>query len=818
MKSPTHTSCAVLASAVTAAATLAQPAYRVSVETPRPGPLEAALAAEGFAVDCGARVGEGSLEIIVSQSEFDRLAQLGLQPTILDRARPFSEIQTERALAAQAAGLDVPQGYPTLAEVIDSLNATAAAYPQIARVIDLQSEFGAPMTHEGRRIHAIKISDNVNQTEDEPTFLLVSEHHAREIVTPVLALGAIDRLTSGYGSDPAITSVVDENEIYIIPCHNPDGYEYVFNVNMLWRKNRRNNGGGDFGVDLNRNYPQGWSASCSGSGNPGSDTYKGPGPGSEPETQALMEMSEALRFAKVLDYHSFGRETLHGYSCSSHPLEQFWQNEAQAISQAHGYGGDNRPPSAEGESYQWIFANFGTHAFLTETHTEFQPPFTSAESEEALTWPGVLHLLQRPVSVIGNVTDGLSGSPLEAAISVVGMNLQNGETNTSGGPFGRYQVTLPIGPYTLEFSAPGYQTQTRTVNVTASSSQRLDIELVVEALALSLIQGPPALVAPGEATPVEVEILAGAQQLEPGSAKLRYRAAPGAFAEIPLAPLGGGIFTANLPGPSCGTNPEFYVEAMGDGGALMTLPAGAPAQTFSYGVGVLETRFADNFQMSTGWTAENLGASSGDWDRGVPVNDPGWEYDPASDSDGSGACLLTQNDLGNTDVDGGAVRITSPEFDLSGEVDISYDYYLNLTNPAGTDFLIAEVSTGGPWIEVARHGTDGGLSWRSHTITAAQLASAGVSGTPTTRIRFTANDANPQSIVEGGVDAFSVSAISCDSCYADCTGEGSLDIFDFICFQDAFASADPYADCNNSGTFDIFDFICFQDAFATGCP
>jgi len=59
------------------------------------------------------------------------------------------------------------------------------------------------------------------------------------------------------------------------------------------------------------------------------------------------------------------------------------------------------------------------------------------------------------------------------------------------------------------------------------------------------------------------------------------------------------------------------------------------------------------------------------------------------------------------------------------------------------------------------------------------------------------------------------------TCYADCdpsSGAGVLDIFDFLCFQDAFTTNSPYADCDNSGTFDVFDFLCFQDAFTTGCP
>jgi hypothetical protein len=56
------------------------------------------------------------------------------------------------------------------------------------------------------------------------------------------------------------------------------------------------------------------------------------------------------------------------------------------------------------------------------------------------------------------------------------------------------------------------------------------------------------------------------------------------------------------------------------------------------------------------------------------------------------------------------------------------------------------------------------------------------------------------------------------ACYADCDGSGTLDIFDFLCFQDAFVAQDPYADCDGSTVFDIFDFLCFQDAFVTGCP
>jgi len=71
----------------------------------------------------------------------------------------------------------------------------------------------------------------------------------------------------------------------------------------------------------------------------------------------------------------------------------------------------------------------------------------------------------------------------------------------------------------------------------------------------------------------------------------------------------------------------------------------------------------------------------------------------------------------------------------------------------------------------------------------------------------------------GAVAANFDAAETCrQSCYPDCTGEGDLDIFDFLCFQDAFVQLDPYADCDGNTVYDIFDFLCFQDAFVTGCP
>jgi hypothetical protein len=119
----------------------------------------------------------------------------------------------------------------------------------------------------------------------------------------------------------------------------------------------------------------------------------------------------------------------------------------------------------------------GAYAFLIETHTQFQPTYTSAVSEATLVWPGILSVLERPISISGHVTDATTGEPLVATISLPGITFSNGETNSSGGQYGAYHMFLPPGTYNVRFSAPGYATQTHSVAVTATSANVLDVTL-----------------------------------------------------------------------------------------------------------------------------------------------------------------------------------------------------------------------------------------------------------------------------------------------------------------------------------------------------
>ncbi len=354
------------------------------------------------------------------------------------------------------------QGYPTLTEINNELQLAAATFPSICEFVDVNATYGTPPTWDGRHIHAVKISDNVALEEDEPSFFVAATHHGNEIVNPVIALDSVARLTQGYGVDPVITALVDDNEIWIIVNCNPDGY-----VNGT-----RHNANPMGTVDLNRNYPFLWGSSC----NTGA---KGVSPGSEPETQTIMALSLDQRFTKVLDFHSSGRETLYAYrqTCQNHQLTSYLESEAILISQNSGYNGDVRGPSSNGEQYNWQLGQFSNYAFLTETHTSQQPPYSSAVNEAATVWPGTVWMLQKPIPVWGHVTDS-AGAPVEASISYLENPFTLGEQNNSEPVFGRYHAFLPDGVHTLRFEAQGFDPQDIPVTVLNGAAVQLEVVLL----------------------------------------------------------------------------------------------------------------------------------------------------------------------------------------------------------------------------------------------------------------------------------------------------------------------------------------------------
>ena len=462
----------------------------VEIEHPDAERLAAQLEQDGFDVVEGS-VRATKLHLVVSSQSWAELLALGFSPKVISIGRPFAEIQADRQREyMERTGLDMPPpGYPTLPEVVGEMADAETNYPAIAKRVALNDEYSLPLTYGGRNVFGMKISDNVDLDEDEPAILIYSLAHARELQTPLNSLDAIQKLTTGYGVDPVITSIVDENEIWVVPVANPDGYAFVFSTNNNWRKNRHPLGGGAIGVDLNRNFAFGWSSACGGSTNPNSDTYRGTAPESELETQYITALSRDKHFAKVLDFHSYGRQTLWEYGCLQHPLATYLRAQAIALSNLASWNGGHRNPSANGEHFEWQYAEFSSYSFLMETMQccSFQPAFATAEAERDLIWPATRRVLRKAIDVSGHVTDACTGKPLVVDIAYAGNPFTNGERNHSEPDFGRYHAFLPSGPETLVFSAPGYETQNIPVMISEVPIV-LDVAMQPNALAAAVTE------------------------------------------------------------------------------------------------------------------------------------------------------------------------------------------------------------------------------------------------------------------------------------------------------------------------------------------
>lgn len=191
------------------------------------------------------------------------------------------------------------------------------SYPHLAKVYDIGDSL------EKRNIYALKISDNVSLDEKEAEVLFIGCHHAREWISVEIPFLFGKYLVENYNTNPEIKSLVDKSQIWIIPLLNPDGLEYSIHFYRYWRKNRRDNGNGSYGVDLNRNYGYRWGDDNEGSSpNPNSYVYRGKSPFSEPETQAIRDLFSKRNFQALISYHSFSQVILYPWGYTKAPSEK----------------------------------------------------------------------------------------------------------------------------------------------------------------------------------------------------------------------------------------------------------------------------------------------------------------------------------------------------------------------------------------------------------------------------------------------------------------------------------------------------------------
>jgi len=289
-------------------------------------------------------------------------------------------------------------GWHTYSENIAYLDSLRTEYPDL-----ISEKWSIGTTHMMRNIWCVRLSDNPDIDETgEPEILLDTMHHAREIMSGEFGIMWADYLCSNYGTDPVITWLMDNRELYIVSILNPDGVAYNEQTDPegggMWRKNRRNNGG-SWGVDPNRNYPYEWIGGGS-SSDPSSETYRGPSAGSEPEVQALMNLVNSHEFVTHQTLHTYGNITIHpwGYVANPCPDYDLFQHMGAQMTQYNGYGygyvGDLLGYDVNGVTFDWTYAGDG-HEEIYSVSNEiggsgdgFWPSFSRRDALfQANIWP-----------------------------------------------------------------------------------------------------------------------------------------------------------------------------------------------------------------------------------------------------------------------------------------------------------------------------------------------------------------------------------------------------------------------------------------------
>ncbi len=721
----------------------------------------------GQSLQCRPAVGPQTYA--VSPDNLAALEQTGIAFRIIaDDLQSIVDAETDMRADARARGAgDFFADYRTYDEHNAFMDQLVADHP------GLVTKFTVGNSLQGRPVYGVRIAnlDPNNPAADEaakPGFVINGCQHAREWISPASVAFVAQQLTDGYGTDPHLTSLVDELVFYIVPVVNPDGYIHTFPAaqggggQRLWRKNRRNNGNGTFGVDLNRNWSTAWAAPGA-SANPSSEVYHGPSPFSEPESANLADFISTLPNVKGhLDIHSFSQLILGPWAysetvCPERETELRTAQNLQELAMESLYGTD----------YQ---AGLGCDALLYVASGT--APDWAFHERGALSWTYELR---------------------------------------DTGQFGFVLPPDQIVPTAQE-----------TLAGVTSLADFLLTPLIIEADLPPLHQSNTPL-------PVEVSVISANNLIpQPGTETLHYRTSPGEpFLTLPLT--GSSTLSATLPPQPCGTTLEIYFSAQTTSGLTATLPSAGPDSPFTVPVADLDTIINDDFSSDLGWTvgAPDDDATAGIWER---ANPNGTSAQPSAPLFGN-LCYITGQHPGGgagaNDVDNGKTTLFSPTLDLTGydTQSIEIAYWRWYSNSAGaspfSDVFTIDISAdnGATWTNVETVGPSGPQvsgGWFRHAFNPADL----IPLTDQVRLRFVASDYNPQALIEAAIDGFSVTAVGCApvNCPADVDGNNSVDLDDLNLVLTNFGQTTGIGDTNGDGVVDLDDLNAVLTEFGSNCP
>lgn len=714
------------------------------------------------------REGVGLLDVQLDRSELAALTKLGIGYDILiddlqarhdarwDHMRRLERLDADRRPRGASAHDDAWfSNYKQFADIVAYFNSIAANHPGIASLSDIGDSL------EGNDIYALTLTgpDSAeNPVADRPVVLWNGGQHAREWVSPMTVSYIASKLADDYGSDPRVTGLIDSTRIVIVPVMNPDGYLYTWSDERFWRKNRRDNGDGTFGVDLNRNWGFEWGGQGA---SPFSedDTYHGHGPFSETETQVMRDLSLSYgdKLVSHIDYHTYSQLILwpFGYAegvQTPEPDRTFFDGLSVALSdEIFAYSGVFYSPiqsvglyPAAGTSSDWYYGDLGVKSLTFEL---------------------------RPGSGAG--FEGFDPPP-----SVI---LPTAQENYEAAKLFVERTTLPV---TFAHQA---------------------VELVVAQ----------------EPTEVVLTVTDIVESHDSGSVMLLSRIGESENdVATPMTPLGNNQYSAMLPAAQCGEVISYSFSANTLGGVSINYPSSGSFQALSqdFELSFEDTMETDTGWTVGG---SNDDATTGIWNRMNPQAtgaQPEDDHTPGAGTD----CWVTDgvagSGLGDRDIDGGSTTLTSPILDaiaLGDDAELVYwRWYSNDQGASpNADSMLVQISNdiGNSWTTLEEV-SDNANAWVEQRFRIVDF----VEPTDMIRVRFIASDLGDGSIVEAGVDDLRIQAVGCTVNPADLNGDGELNFFDVSLFLNAFNSGDLLADFNGDGILSFFDVSTFLGFFNQG--
>ncbi len=321
----------------------------------------------GFAID---ELRSDAVYIFGKARDADTLRRAGFRATATPaKSEWFTIPQAVEAMAAR---------FTSLTEVETQLQDLATRFPNIVEVQTLGR------TNENRVTKMVRISGKSPAQAEAaklPVIFYMGCHHAREHLSVEVPLRFAKHLVENYGRDADVTRLVDSREIYIAPIINPDGHAYDYTNGIrgrMWRKNRRRNNDGTYGVDLNRNYGYQWNTGGS-SSTPSSDVYMGTAPFSEPESQNVRDfVNSQPRMTTLLSLHTFSELILYPWGWSNDSIGQngrgnpadlpVFEKMARDMAQWNKYKPQQSSDLyiASGDTTDWAYGEHGIFAFTFE--------------------------------------------------------------------------------------------------------------------------------------------------------------------------------------------------------------------------------------------------------------------------------------------------------------------------------------------------------------------------------------------------------------------------------------------------------------------